>query len=115
MRQLREEGRLDHHSLVRCHDRQRLLQRPPLLVDLEHVVGLGRFGRRPGIAGTRIDALLSLFEAQAVDRPGTRLVHDPSQHAAVPRVVAGRPSPDVVEDVQRQLLGGFPIAGDSHD
>jgi hypothetical protein len=60
-------------------------------------------------------ALLSVLEAQAIERPRARLVHDPAEHRAVRGVVTRRAPPDVMEDVDRKLFSGFPVACDSHD
>ena len=62
-----------------------------------------------------VAALLSALEAQAVDRPRARLVHDPAEHRAVRGVVTRRAPPDVMEDVDGELFGGFPVGRDSHD
>ena len=70
-------------------------------------------GQRLHIAA--VAALLSTLEAQAVDRPRARLVHDPAEHRAVRGVVTRRAPPDVMEDVDGELFSGFPVGRDSHD
>ncbi len=115
MRQFGEERGLDRLLLVRREDRQGILQRPSLLLELENIVGFTRLNRREWIARMRFGPLLPPFEAQPVDGPGARLVHDPSQDGPVTSVVAGGSSPNIVKDIERQLFGGFPVAGDSHD
>jgi len=62
-----------------------------------------------------VHAFFSLLESQPVNRSGPRLIHDPSDDGATRRIVRRRSSPHVVKHVQRQLFGGFPIVGDSHD
>ena len=67
------------------------------------------------IPGFRRYALLALVEPQPVDGAGARLVHDPPKNGPVRLLVARCATPDIVEDVQRHFLGGFPVGGDSHD
>ena len=114
MRKPGEERRFDRLALVRRERRQCRAQRLALLAQLEHVARIGsHLGRRLHIAA--VAALLSALEAQAVDRPRARLVHDPAEHRAVRGVVTRRAPPDVVEDVDGELFSGFPVGRDSHD
>ena len=43
------------------------------------------------------------------------MVHDPSDDRTTRRIVRRRCSPHIVEHVERQFFGGFPIAEDPHD
>jgi hypothetical protein len=114
MRQPAEERRFDRLALVRRERRQCRAQRLALRAQLEHVARIGsHFDKRLLIAS--VDALLSALEAQAVDRPRARLVHDPAEHRAVRGVVARRAPPHVMEHVDGQLFSGFSVGRDSHD
>src|SRR5688572_17623558 len=64
------------------------------------------------IAG--VEAFLPALEAHAVDRARTRLVQDPPENGAASGLVPRRMSPNVVEDVDRELFRGLPVAGDAH-
>src|SRR5688572_29763633 len=103
MRQFGEVRRLDRLSLAGGEDRQRILKGPGLLLELEGILTTLRLDRRQRIARTGIDPLLALLEAQPVDGPGARLVHDPSQDGTVAGVVAPGPAPDVVEHIHGEL------------
>src|SRR5205823_1461951 len=100
MRQFGEERRLDRLSLERREDRERVSQRAALLLELENSAAVVRLDRRQWIAHLRLDALLPLLEAQPVDGPGARLVHDPSEDGAVRSVVAGCSPPHIVKHVE---------------
>jgi len=54
-------------------------------------------------------AFFPLFESQPVNRPRARLIHDPSDDGSAGRIVSRRSSPNVVEDIQAQFFGGFPV------
>src|SRR5436309_966324 len=59
-------------------------------------------------------ALLALLETHAVERARTRLHHDPSDDRSAFGIVFGRPAPDIVEDVERDLLGDLATAANTH-
>ena len=114
MRKPVEERRFDRLALVRRERSQCRAQRLALLAQLEHVAWIGNhLGQQLHIAA--VAALLSALEAQAVDRPRARLVHDPAEHRAVRGVVPRRAPPHVVEDVDGELFSGFAVGRDSHD
>lgn len=52
-----------------------------------------------------IDSPSTLLVAQAIDRSGSRLIHDPSQDRSASGVILGRSTPNRVEGIHRQLLG----------
>src|SRR5205809_550664 len=64
--------------------------------------------------GLIVDTFLPLVEPQSVNRPGSRLIQDPSDHGAASWIVGRRSSPYVVEDIDGQFFRGFPIADDAH-
>src|SRR5258708_22530199 len=98
MRKPAEERRFDRLALVRCERRQRDAERLGLRTQLQGVARLGRdLGQRLRILAA--PALLSALEAQAVDGPRARLVHNPAAHRALRGVVTRRAPPDVMEDV----------------
>jgi hypothetical protein len=61
-----------------------------------------------------VQALLSLLEAEPIDRSGACLIQDPSDHRSTRRIVRRSSPPDVVEHIQCDFLGGLSVAGDSH-
>jgi hypothetical protein len=69
---------------------------------------LRRHGRR--VIRRIVDALLPLLEPQSVNRPGARLIQDPADHGTARRIVRRRSSSHVLEHVEGQYFGGFPIA-----
>ena len=85
------------------------------LPEVEGLVGVTRNSRQKWAVRAMVHAFFSLLEPQPVNRSGPRLVHDPSDDGSARSIVRRRSSPDVVKHVQRQLFGGFPIVGDSHD
>jgi hypothetical protein len=112
VRQPCEESRFDGLSFARRQRYQCRAQPLALLAQLEHIARVGGdLGRLLHIAN--LAALLPAFEAQAVDCPRARLVHDPAEHSAVRGVVTRRAPPHVMEDVDCQLLGGFPVGRDA--
>src|SRR5262249_48302852 len=113
MRKPAEERRFDRLALVRRERRQCRAQRLALLAQLDHIARIG--GYLDEWLRIALAALLSVLEAQAIDRPRARLVHDPAQHRGVRGVVTRRAPPDVMEDIDRELFSGFPVARDSHD
>ena len=115
VRQPAEERRFDGLALGRREHRQRRAQQFALLAQLEHVARIGSSLGLLLLDIAAVTALLSAVEAQAVDRPRARLVHDPAEHRAVGGVVARGAPPDVMEDVDGELLGGFPVGRDPHD
>src|SRR5690606_7367523 len=115
VRQACEERHLDGVALLVREHRQRRPQPMRLLLELERVIWPRAYLVSVRLVGARIDALLPLVEAQAVDGTRPRLVHDPPDHQTVRRVVRGRTSPNVVENIQRQLLGRLAISSDTHD
>src|SRR5262249_29582878 len=85
MGQLREERALDRLPLFRREGVERSAQRPALVREFGLVVFLPLAGAQPG------------------ERPGARLVHEPTDNGAFAGIVAVRSPPDVVEDFERQL------------
>ena len=86
-----------------------------LLADIERLLRAPLGTYRRWIVGVIVDAFLSLIEPQPIDRPGSRLIENPSNNGATFRSVGRCSSPHIVEDVDCQLFSGFPIAGDPHD
>src|SRR5689334_20548020 len=109
-----EERHFDCLSLIRRECLQCRAQRLALLALLENIVRIGsHLGQRLYIAV--VSALLTALETEAVDRPRTRLVHDPAKHCAVRRVVPRCAPPDIMEDIDCDLFSGFPVGRDSHN
>jgi hypothetical protein len=55
-----------------------------------------------------------MFEPQPVDRPGARLIHNPTDDGSVRRIVSRRSSPHIVEHIERQFFSGLTIVGYPH-
>jgi hypothetical protein len=115
IRHVGKERSLDRLALVAREEGDGLAQPPRQLLAIDDFVGMLRLGVRERLFGIRIHALVALLVPQAVDRPGPRLVQDPSEHGAVRGVVVLRATPHVVEDVDGQLFGGFTTVGDAND
>src|SRR6185295_20302416 len=102
MREPPKKRRFDCLALVWRKLRHCRAQRLSLLAQLENVMRISRPLRiwlhivRP--------APLSILKAEAVDRPGSRLIHDPAKHGAVCGVVARCVPPYLMEDVDGELL-----------
>src|SRR5689334_777449 len=108
VRTVGEEGDLDRLTFVGGQSRHR---EPKLLTSLlsgDHLLRrqLHRLGD-DDLLRAAIDALLALLEPPAIDRARARLIHDPPEHRAALLLIRGRPSPDVMKDVERELFGGF--------
>ncbi len=55
-----------------------------------------------------------MFEPETVDRPGARLIHNPPDDRSVGRIVSRRPSPHIVEHIERHFFSGFAVVGYPH-
>jgi len=95
-------------------DLQRSTKRLALLLKRSEILRIDHVRRRQRLAGVRRDALLPLLESQPVDGARVRLVHDPAKHGAARFLVAGRATPDVVEDVERDFFGDGAVGSDPH-
>ena len=71
--------------------------------------------RWPQAVRINVHTFFSLIESQAINRPAARLIHDPVDDRPVSRIVGRGLSPYVIENIEGEFFGRFPIRGYPHD